>query len=401
MTGPTRVRITGPLAPFAAGFTAQLAEQGYTPGSTEAHVRLLAHLSRWLAGRGLEGTDLTPGEAERFLRERRRAGYVTKLSRRGLAPVLRYLGGLALLPLDADVAPGSLDELLGDFCQYLRDERGLAAGSIELYAGVARRFLAERSTPIGDDLARLSGADLSAFILRQRGRRGVASAKTAVCALRSLLRFLYVAGRIPRPLAAAVPAVANRRGGFLPRGLEPSQVARLLASCDRATALGRRDFAILTVLARLGLRAGEVAALELGDLDWRAGEVVIRGKGPRLERLPQPPDVGAAIADYLRQGRPRARCRRLFLRSCAPLVGLSRAGPTAVVVAACRRAGVPPVGAHRLRHSVATELLRRGAALTEIGQVLRHRSLATTAIYAKVDRVALATLALPWPGAPA
>lgn len=191
--------------------------------------------------------------------------------------------------------------------------------------------------------------------------------------------------------------MAGWRAGSLPRAVAAADVARLLASCDRRRRVGRRDYAVLMLLARLGLRAGEVAALQLHDLDWRAGEVVIHGKGGRVDRLPLPWDVGEAVAGYLRRGRPGTVHSRVFVRVHAPQGPLSAQGVQAVVRAACDRAGLARVGAHRLRHSVATEMLRAGAPLVEVGQVLRHRSAATTAIYAKVDRAALRPLALPWP----
>jgi integrase/recombinase XerD len=218
-----------------------------------------------------------------------------------------------------------------------------------------------------------------------------------VCGLRALLRFLHVQGLIAEPLAAAVPAVARRRED-LPRGLPAGQVRRLLESCDRSTPVGRRDYAILVLLSRLGLRGGEVAALELDDLDWRTGEVVIRGKGSRIDRLPLPGDIGQALADYLRHGRPRGFGRTVFVTVCAPVTAVSRGTINTVLARACIRAGMPAVGAHRLRHTVASELLSRGAGLREIGQLLRHQHLGTTAIYAKVDQAALSRLALPWPG---
>jgi integrase/recombinase XerD len=398
--GPAGVVVVGPLVAFVDGFHARLTKDGYSHWSAEAHLRLLAHVSRWLASEGLGVAGLTPAAAERFLRARRSQGYVTKLTMPGLQPLLGYLGGLGVLPGE-DRTPTPVDQLVGGYRAYLLGERGLAAGSVRLYDSVARLFLSERSEPLRDDLAGLCGGDITAFVLRESGRRGAASAKTVVCALRSLLRFLYLEGWTARSLASAVPAVTSRRQGSLPRALAADSLALLLDSCDRDTALGTRDLAILTMLARLGLRAGEAAALELGDVDWRTGEVVIRGKGPRLERLPLPHDVGEAVADYVRRGRPRASCRQLFLRSCAPVMGLSRGGITQVVRRACLRAGIPPVGAHRLRHTVATELLRRGAPLPEIGQLLRHKSLLTTSIYARVDRLALSMLALPWPGAEA
>jgi integrase/recombinase XerD len=216
--------------------------------------------------------------------------------------------------------------------------------------------------------------------------------------LKALLRFLHATGRVSASLAAAAPAAAGWHGGELPRALEPGQVERLLASCDQRTASGLRDFAMLTLLWRLGLRAGEVAACRVGDVDWRAGEILIHGKGNRQEKLPLPVDVGEALADYCCRGRPHRRCQALFLQKTAPYGPLTRNAVSQAVRQACQRAGLPPVGAHRLRHTAATEMLRAGTSLAAIGQVLRHRDVATTAIYAKVDRIALRALARPWPG---
>jgi site-specific recombinase XerD len=209
---------------------------------------------------------------------------------------------------------------------------------------------------------------------------------------------LFLAGRIHCQLAGAVPMVAHWGAGSLPRALSQQAVAGLLASCDTATLGGRRDRAILVLLARLGLRAGEVAGLELDDLDWRAGEVLVRGKGSRRERLPLPADVGQALVAYLHGGRPRVGCRKVFLRLNAPVEGLTVPAVTAVVYRACARAGLPRAGAHRLRHSAASAMLAGGGTLTEVGQVLRHARLQTTAIYAKIDQAALRSLARPWPG---
>jgi site-specific recombinase XerD len=216
--------------------------------------------------------------------------------------------------------------------------------------------------------------------------------------MRSFLRFAVVEGLTAWPLATAVPSVARWTAVGLPRGLTRVEVAALLASCDQRRAIGRRDYAILVLLARLGLRAAEVAALRLDDIDWRAGEIVVRGKGRTEERLPLPSDVGEAIAVYLRRGRPQRPEREVFLRAAAPLRGLAPEGVSEVVRAASERAGLGSFGAHRLRHTAGTEMLRAGASLTEVAQVLRHRSVTTTAIYAKVDHLALRELAMPWPG---
>jgi integrase/recombinase XerD len=234
------------------------------------------------------------------------------------------------------------------------------------------------------------------FLSAECPKRSVTGARDLVCALRSFLRYLHLAGLIDAPLVWAVPSVADLRDRTLPRGLEPAAVKKLVASCDRRTLVGRRDYAILLLLSRLGLRAGEVARLKLDDVDWRGGLLLIHGKGGRQDELPLPVDVGAALVSYLRR-RPGCECRMLFLRITAPREGLNRSTIGTIVREACTRAGLPRVGAHRLRHTAATEMLRQGASLAEIGQVLRHREQKTTAIYAKVDRQALRQLSRPWP----
>ncbi len=391
-----RVRVIGPLAGFADGYWAHLIERGYSRSGARDQLALLADASRWMEAEGLDLVALTsPVMLGRRVAWRREQGYERSLSPLSLRGVVGYLDGLGVLARDeGPVSP--VDELLDALGRYLLQERGLAAGTVRLYVRVARRFLSERSEPLADDLARLSGAAVNMFVLRE-SRRAPRSAGPVVCGLRALLRFLHVQGLIAEPLAAAVPAVARRRED-LPRGLPAGQVARLLESCDRCTATGRRDYAILVLLSRLGLRCGEVAALELDDVDWRAGEVVIRGKGSRIDRLPLPGDVGQALVDYLRHGRPRGFGRTVFVTVCAPVSAVSPRTINTVLARACTRAGMPAVGAHRLRHTLASELLSRGAGLREIGQVLRHQDLGTTAIYAKVDQAALSRLALPWPG---
>jgi len=296
----SRVRVAGPLAPFAAGFARDLAGRGYTPLSAANQVRVLAHASRWLQAQGLGAGEFTPERVGLFLQARRAAGYTCWLSERGLAPLLGYLRSAGVVPGPARAArPGAAELLLERYRAYLVAERGLAASTVGYYLAEARLFLAAA----GPDLDGLVAAAVTDFVRQQCCRRGTGSAKILVTALRSLLRFLHLEGVIAGPLAGAVPAVAGWRGGSLPRGLGWDQVTCLLGSCDRSAVTGRRDLAVLTLLARLGLRAGEVAALELGDIDWRAGELVVRGKGRREERLPLPADVGEVIAGYLRDGR--------------------------------------------------------------------------------------------------
>ncbi len=385
MRDPSRARVTGPLQQYAPGFVAELARLGYTGSSASGQMFVMAHLSRWLAGEGLDAAGLTPEVAARFLAARRAAGYTLYLSPKALVPLLGFLRRLGAVPMPPAPVPATPAEaLLGRYQRYLVAERGLAATTARGYADLAWPFLAAREEAGGLDLAGLTAGEVTAFVLATCPGKPKGSAKLTVTALRSLLGFLHVEGLIEEPLGQAVPAVASWRLAGLPRALEPAQVAALLASCDHNTAAGRRDLAMLTLLARLGLRAGEVAALALGDIDWRAGELTVRGKGSRAERLPLPADVGDAVAGYLRAGRPEPfeGARQVFLRVRAPHRGLTSGGVTQAVVAAGVRAGIGPLHAHRLRHSAATGMLRAGAPLTEIGQVLRHRRLLSTAIYA-------------------
>jgi site-specific recombinase XerD len=386
------------LAPFAAGLASWLTSRGYSPSAAADRLYQFDQLSRWLEREGLGVGELTGEQAARFAAARRAAGLVTWVAPQSTMLPLGYLRALGVAPAPAPVvAQGPLEELLEDYRRYLSIERGLSDHTVlDAYEPAARLFLAGWEGPNGLGLERLCAADVSAFLARECPRRSVSGARDLVCALRSLLRYLHLAGVIDAPLVWAVPSVADLRDRTLPRGLEPGVVRRLLASCDRRRLVGRRDNAILLLLARLGLRAGEVAAIELDDIDWRAGLLLVRGKGSRQDVLPLPVDVGEAIVSYLRR-RPRCESRALFLRVTAPRRELNRSTIGWVVRAACDRAGLPRVGAHRLRHTAATEMLRAGASLPEIGQVLRHREQKTTAIYAKVDRTALRPLARPWP----
>jgi integrase/recombinase XerD len=390
--------VSGPLAPYAAGFESWLRSREYSPGALSDRVYQFDQLSRWLQREGLGAGELTGELAERFAAARRAAGLVTWAAPRSAMLLVGYLRGLGVAPPPAPVvARGPLEVLLADYRRYLLIERGLSDHTVfDAYVPAARLFLSELHGANGPDVGLLAAADVSLFLARECPKRSVSGARDLVCALRSLLRYLHVAGLIVAPLVWAVPAVADLRDRSLPRGLDPAAVRRLLASCDRRRLGGRRDFAILLLLSRLGLRAGEVAAIRLDDIDWHAGMLLVRGKGNREDALPLPTDVGEAIVSYLRR-RPRCESRALFLRVTAPRQGMDRCTVAWVVRAACDRAGLPRVGAHRLRHTAATGMLRAGASLPEIGQVLRHREQKTTAIYAKVDHAALRALARPWP----
>jgi integrase/recombinase XerD len=397
--GRSAGRVQGPLAPFAAGFVVELVGRGYQPRSVSGQLELVAHLSGWLGEQGLGAAGLTHEEVERFLAVRRER-VVSLRSWRALAPLIGYLRELGVVPEPVVSIDTPVARLLAEYRDYLLRERGLTAGSVAHWERVAKLFLAERSEPLEDALRQLTTGEVTGFVVARCGP-GCCSGSTAKIltgGLRSLLRYLHVAGFTPIALAPAVPRAAGWRLNSLPRALETEQVGRLFESCDRATAIGRRDLAILSLLARLGLRCCEVSGLCLDDIDWRAGEVTIRGKGSATERLPLPHDVGETLVEYLRNGRPASTgFREVFVTAKAPRRPLSPTGVTHVVGCACKRVGMAPVGAHRLRHTLASELLRAGTPLAQIAPILRHASVATTAIYAKVDRDALRSLARPWP----
>lgn len=399
---PARVRVSGPLAAYAEGFYGDLIAQGYTSWSATNQLRLLAHLSRWLEGEGLQAAGLTEQDLVRFARARREAGYVHLFSPRALAPLLRHLRAFGVVAESTPtLSTGPVDEILVDFGGYLVRERGVSAGTARNYQHVARSFLA--GCGYADDHgAGLTARHVNSF-LRVQARTGGRSLRHTVSALRCLLSFLHLRGHTAWSLVGSVPSPPGWHHPALPRGVEPDRVAKMLECCDRQTAVGRRDYAILIVLARLGLRAGEVAALTLDDIDWRAGDLVVRGKADRWERLPLPADVGQALAEHLRDEGSRSRSsgdRHVFVRVRAPHGGLSNHGVCSVVRDACDRAKLPRIGAHRLRHTAATAIRRAGAPLSEVAQLLRHRRLATTATYSVVDHVdreALRGIARPWP----
>jgi integrase/recombinase XerD len=402
MSDPLRVQMSGPLWVFAAGFRDELLGRGYRPGTVAKQLQLMACLSRWLGAHDLDPAAVGSVQIELFLRERR-ASHSQLASAQALQPLLGYLRGLGVVPLAGSrEAPTPAGALLDRYAEYLLVRRGLKPGTVRNYCNHARAFLADRERITADlALDALDVAAINAYVLRESQRVSVSSTQAAALALRSVLRFLHLAGLIDRDLAVAVPAVGKWRLASLVKAVDTAFVARLLDGCDRRTAIGRRDFAIVMLLSRLGLRVAEVTALRLEDLDWRAGELVISGKGNRQERLPLPVDVGEAIVEWLRDGRPDCDSRSVFTRSPAPYEGLHSASLNGVVHQACRRAGLDGIGPHRLRHTAATEMLRAGSSLREVGQVLRHRGSEVTSIYAKVDRRALAAMVQPWPGATA
>jgi site-specific recombinase XerD len=360
----------------------------------------LGQVGVWLSAEGLKAAEFDEVHAGAFLTARTRAGHRRVGGPRALAPLLSYLRDAGVV-LAASPPLTPLAELLGQYRAWMVQERGLAAMTVLRYETTARRFLQEQATNDEGTFApaALTGADVNAFLLRECGRISAGSAKGRVAELRSVLRFLYLQGITPLRLGTAVPPVGGWRLATLPPPAMPAtEVQRLLDSIDRSSDVGIRNFAIMLLVARLGLRSVEVARLELRDVDWRAGELVVRGKGRRQDRLPLPAEVGQALVAYLSGGRNPAGARRLFLTCRAPRGPIRADLVGDVVERTCLRAGLPPVGPHRLRHALAGELLRQGAGLVAISQVLRHQDLATTALYAKVDLAALHKVAQPWPG---
>ena len=389
------VKVTGPLVRYVPGFVTTLEGNGYRRDSVCHHVELLAHLSRWLEAQGLDAIDITSERVDEFLRARETEGYARLLTGKGVAPLLGYLRTSGAIPGALVARHSTNDDLLMSFREYLIEERGLARSTARDYVRVARRFVDGYSATC---LVDLTIEQVLRFVADEC-RRHVPN--PVVTGLRAFLRFCYLQGLTLNNLASVIPAVAYVGQSSLAKNVELSDIHRLLESCDRTTASGSRNFAILSVLARLGLRAREVAAMELIDIDWRRGEITVRGKGPRLDALPLPVDVGEALAEWLATGRPPCTHRHVFCRLVAPLGPLTSVGVSGVVAATCRRAQVPEIRAHALRHSAARQMLRSGSNLSEIAQVLRHTDSATTSVYAKADHATLVRAAQPWPSAPA
>ena len=393
---------SGPLGPYVDDYARLLTEQGYCRHLGRLKLRLVADLSRWLERKHLLAEELNEQRIDDFLGARWRRRRWQSTDRSSLSLLLDQLRDADVIaPVVPAVLDSPLDRVEQDYARFLTQERGLAQTTLDNYLPVARRFLVSRFGSRKLRLKALCGHDVSEFILHELAGFSPKRVQLATSALRSFLGHLFQIGQLTANLAAAVPTVACRPLSGLPQFLEPNQVEQLLHHCDRDCAAGQRDYAVLLLLARLGLRAGEVVQLNLEDIDWEAGELLIRGKSARIERLPLPADVGRALACYLKRGRPRCSSRRVFLRTKAPRQGLSSSGALdGIVDRALTRAHLHPPhrGAHLLRHSLATRMLRGGVSLTQIGQVLRHQLPQTTEIYAKVDLQALRKLAQPWPG---
>jgi integrase/recombinase XerD len=390
---------SGSLAGYLAGFCGELTRCGYGPVRLGAHLELFTDLCQWTEREGISPSGLDSGRVAAFLADRRCRGRTDLISPAGAGPLIGYLAGVGAIPGQQFIIPaGPAREVLERYRRYPETERGLTEQTAERYTDIAARFAAGLARGGEIRWQDVRAGDVTRFLLGNCPQRRSGHAPEAVPALRSFLRFCHLDGVIPSALDGAVPAAAGTRMSPLPKGVPAGDLDLLLASCDRELPRGLRDYAILVLLARLGLRSGEVAAMTLDDIDWRRGELAVRGKARRDEALPLPPDVGEAIVGYLRSGRPESVSRNVFLRCYAPRQGLTNRAVTGIVYDACDRAGIARVGAHQLRHTAASRMLAGGASLGEVGEALRQRSAASTAIYAKVDYGRLSPLARPWPG---
>jgi integrase/recombinase XerD len=378
-------------------------EQGYAVSSIHRRVLLAACFSRWLKQQKVGVRAVTSAHAARFLRHRGRHVRVHSGDTAALRHLIQFLRREGVVPAEKVAAPklSAAEQCVQADEHYLREMCVLADATVTNYVPFIREFLKGRFGNGRVLLSRLRACDVVRFVQDKAPHLHVRRAKLMTTALRSFLRYARFRGEVTLDLGAAVPVVANWSMPSIPRAIAADQVRKLLASIDRRTAVGRRDYAILLLLARLGLRSGEVVFLELDDIDWNAGQLRVRGKSGQRSELPLSAEVGKAIAAYLRRGRPDCDSRRVFLRAKAPYRGFRcSSGIGSIVRHSLQRAGVdsPTYGAHQFRHGLATEMLRQGASLGEIGEVLGHHHPDTTKIYTKVDIKSLRTLALPWPG---
>jgi integrase/recombinase XerD len=386
----------GPLASYIVSFANSMESKGYSVQSLRHQVRIVAGFSQWLARSGVELHRICSEHPSQYLRYRTRRVRAGRGDSAALRHLLEFLhhSGVVRAQRTATRRRTAAELYAQAYGQYLREVRGLAESTIAYYSAFATDFLQDRFGDGRVNLSRLRASDVIGFVQRKAKRLNLRRAKLLTTALRSFLRYARYRGDV-------VPDLANWSMPSIPRAIAPDQIRQLLSSIDRRTGMGLRDYAILLLLARLGLRAGEVVSLELTDIDWSSARLTVRGKCGQRNDLPLRVDVGKAIAAYLRHGRPHSSCRRVFLRTKAPITGFRGAsGVGSVVRHALRRAGIdaPTMGAHQFRHGLAADMLRRGASLSEIGEILGHRDPQTTMIYTKIDIKALRTLAVPWPG---
>ncbi|MGV9386728.1 tyrosine-type recombinase/integrase [Nonomuraea sp. NPDC003707] len=391
------VKVSGPLAELVHEFRLELIRQGFTPRTAQDHAYVLANLSRWLEQEGAAPAELGVERIAAFVAARRAGGCRRWRTVGSLRPMLAYLRGLGLIPAEEPHSVGPVDVVLERYRRWLERERRLGEQTVSWRLHVAAKFLIAQVEGGRLKLDRIAPQAVTAFVLEMAQHYATSSMKPLTSGLRSLLRFLFAAGDIDRDLSPVVPSVAGWQLSGIPVGADDEAVTTLLASCNRSTAVGRRDFAVLLLMSRLGLRAVEVARLRLDDIDWRGGELTVRGKGGRIDRMPLPSDVGGALADWLRNGRRPSTLREVFTCTIGPDAPMKRQSIVTVPRSASLRAGIAMVGAHRLRHRVVCRVLADGGSLAEVAEVLRHNDHASSAIYTKVDLAALAAVVRPWP----
>jgi len=395
-----------PLGAYLVLYAAQLYAQGYARLSGRRKLQLAADFSRWLKRSKVGAHRVRAKHVSNYLQFRKRSGFgIQRGDRTAVTGFLELLREQRVTneSLPQPLIVTSSQRWLNEYDVYLQKERSLSVATRITYAPFVRQFLISHFGRDRVDLSGLRAIDVLKFVRRQAGQLKTKRVLLMTSALRSFLRFARYCGKINLDLAACVPSVASWSLSTIPKALPLAQVEQVLAETrNRSTAVGRRDYAILMLLARLGLRGGEVCRLTLEDIDWENSRIAVRGKGDRMAQLPMPADVGEAIVSYLKDGRPRLPGNRfLFIRVRAPLIGFKRQGSIGTVVKhALERAKIdsPRKGAHQFRHALASTMLQNGSSLSEIGELLRHRSPDTTAIYAKADILSLRALALPWPG---
>jgi site-specific recombinase XerD len=392
----------GPLKSYLSTFISLLSEQGYTKFSIKVKIRFVAKLSRWLDQQHLGVNDIKLELFDHFIKYRGTTDPIRRGDLATLKLLLQHMYDEEVIQFSAiRIDKNPFLQIENGFAQYLSHERGLSPETLATYIPLVRCFLSHCFKAGAIRLEKLCPKDITAFILSYTQSVKRNTAKLMVTSLRAFFRYLRLRGQIATDLAAFVPAISDWRLTGLPKSLEPKQIECLLKSCNQNTKVGQRNFTILLLLARLGLRAGEIVKMTLDDINWDIGELMIRGKGPRKDKLPIPYDVGEALADYLQHGRPVCPSRCVFIRARAPYRGFSSSVAICnIVQRALLRAKINSCykGAHLLRHSLATNMLHKGASLTEIGEILRHQLPNTTELYTKIDIVSLRSLAQPWLG---
>lgn len=391
-----------PLGKYMDEYAQWLHQRGYSRDNARCKLRTAARWSPWLKRYGIAASQLTQEHLAKYLKMKvRKSPPFRKEDEANLKQFLDFLQRKGVTQVPKQQETTAVEEFAAKFASYLASERALSVSTIEQYTRHATQFLSEYFDSRLVDFSTIGNTDVSKYVQRTARKNSRKNAKLMCTALRALFRYARHQGLLTIHLDAAVPTVANWRLASIPYSLPAESVEKILSSCNRETHIGKRDYAIILMLARLGLRAGEIITLNLEDINWHSGIITVHGKGSHRSQMPLPPDVGEALAAYLQFGRPKSTSRRIFLRLQAPIRGFKRSGSvTFIVNRAIKRSGISGAksGAHQFRHSIATSLLCGGASLSEIAELLRHRTIDCTTIYAKVDLPSLRTLALPWPG---